>query len=261
MEQYRTIKLKIKCNKSDFKKLLECNKESAIIWNECIKRNKELFEQEKKLLSKGQLEKYVQKLPTNIICANNKKTVSKKVFDAYMAISKARKAGRDDLNYPYKFKKYYPTEWDYQFMFPDYQKNTINLTTARYIDDKEIKRNGKQLRLKFKTSIPENIKTLKLIWDKGFYACISYLIELEEIETKINNFSSIDLGEIHSITSIDNHNNQLIITGRKIREIKQFRNKKQAELRSKIDRCKKGSRQRENIIKHLTILNQSVENN
>lgn len=58
-----------------------------------------------------------------------------------------------------------------------------------------------------------------------------------------DNIASIDLGEIHAITSTTNNADQLIITGRKIRSIKQFRNKKQAELRSKMGKCKKGSRQ------------------
>ena len=69
-----------------------------------------------------------------------------------------------------------------------------------------------------------------------------------------NEKASIDLGEIHAITSIDSNNNQLIITGRKIREIKQFRNKKQAELRSKIDKCKKGSNQRKKYCKALNYI-------
>jgi putative transposase len=115
---YKTIKLKINCNKSDYKRLQECNKESATIWNECLKKNKELFNKEKKVMSLSELEKFVQNLNTNIICANNKKSVSRKVYEAYKAISRARKAGRIDLNYPWKEKKFYITEWDFNLYFP-----------------------------------------------------------------------------------------------------------------------------------------------
>lgn len=251
MEQYRTIKLKINCSKSDYKRLQQCNKESASIWNECIASNKNLFKKESKLLSKRELQDLVKDINTNIICSNSKKYVSIKVFDAYKAISNARKAGRKELNYPWKIKKFYPTEWDYQYLFCDYEKNEVKLTTTRYIGEDNKPHNGKQIKMKFKTPIPKRIQTLKLLYDNGFYACISYIVEIEEKVITTNNFASIDLGEIHSITSIDNNNNQLIITGRKIREIKQFRNKKQAELRSKIDKCKKGSKQRKKYTRAL----------
>jgi hypothetical protein len=59
------------------------------------------------------------------------------------------------------------------------------LTTARYIGEDNKSHNGKQLKLKFKTSIPQNIQTLKLVWDNGFYTYISYLVDIEESETKM----------------------------------------------------------------------------
>lgn len=244
MEQYRTVKLLINCSRSDYKRLQECNKESAMVWNFCIQKNKEIFETKQKLFSKHDLFKLVQSFDAKIICAFNKQYTAEKVFDAFRAISKARKAGRSELKYPYRIKKFYPTEWNYNFLFPNYTDNTISLTTARYIDDKGKKRNGKQIKLKFKTPIPQNIKTLKLVYEHGkYYACISYLVEVEEKQPASNNVASIDLGEIHAITSVSDQQDQLIITGRKIRSIKQFRNKKQAELRSKMDKCTKYSRQ------------------
>ena len=254
MKQYKTIKLKIKCNKTDLNKLQQCNIESAMIWNFCIEKNNELYKLKKVLYSKEKLRDFIKCYSTNIICSCNKQVIIDKIIDAYKAISHARKAGRNDLKYPWKYKKFYPTEWNYQFLFPNYNKNEIKLTTARFIGEDEKPHNGKQIRLKFKTTIPQNIQTLKLIWDNGFYACISYLVDIEEKIIDSNNVASIDLGEIHAITSIDNNNNQLIITGRKIREIKQFRNKKQAELRSKIDKCKKGSKQRSKYNKALNYM-------
>ncbi|ALS22087.1 RNA-guided endonuclease InsQ/TnpB family protein [Paenibacillus naphthalenovorans] len=244
MEIYKTIKLRINCNEYDLKRLEICNKESAHIWNLCIKENKMNFEKNKELLSKGDLQSFVKKIDVSTICAFNKTFVSRRVFEAYKAISKARKSGRKDLYYPYKDKKFFPTEWDSYRMHFNYADNIIYLATARYIGNDGKPHNGKQIVLKFKTPIPHNIKTLKLVYEHGhYYACISYLIEVKEKKPFFSNKASIDLGEIHAITSVDNNRNQLIITGRKIRSIKQFRNKRQAELRSKMDRCKKGSRQ------------------
>jgi len=252
---YNTIKLKISCNKSDFKRLEQCNKESAHIWNLCVSKNNEYYQNNKKLLSIKEIRNIAKQEKTNIICAFNKQTIANKLIEAYKAISKARKAGRIDEKYPYKIKNYYPTEWNYNFLFPDYKNNLILLTTTRYIDEKDKKRNGKQIKLKFKTSIPQNIKTLKLIYENNcYYACISYLVEVEEKQVNTQNMASIDLGEIHSIVSVDNNNNQLIITGRKIRSIKQFRNKKLAELKSKMANCKKGSRQYKKYQKALNYI-------
>lgn len=69
-----------------------------------------------------------------------------------------------------------------------------------------------------------------------------------------SNTASMDLGEIHSITSIDSNGNAAIITGRLVRSFKRFRNKKQAELREKIDKCKPDSRQYHKYRKAMTKL-------
>jgi len=259
MEQYKTIKLKINCNKTDLNKLFQCNRESALIWNECLKFNQLNYKDNKKLHTTRELVDYTKTIDVQTICANSKQIIGKKIFDAYNAISKARKVGRTDLNYPWKEKNFYPTEWSYQYLFPNYEKNEIRLTTSQYIGEDGKNHNGQQIRMKFKMKIPNNIKLLKLIYKNGFYAVISYLVEVEEREIISNNIASIDLGEIHAITSIDNNNNQLIITGRKIRSLKQFRNKKIAELTSKIDKCKNGSNQRKKYKKALNYLKAKTE--
>lgn len=249
------MRLLINCNKSDLKRLQMCNKESAMIWNKCIEANTKLFEENKKLHNRSSLFSLVKDIETEVICSNNKQTVAKRVIDAYKAISKARKAGRTDERYPYKIKKFFPTEWDYNYLFCDYNKNEISLTVSRYVDANGVARNGKQIRLKFKTSIPQNIKTLKLIYDRGkYYACISYLVEVEEKQPSFSNVAAIDLGEIHAISSVSDQQDQLIITGRKIRSIKQFRNKKQSELRSKMNKCTKGSRQWHKYLNALSFI-------
>lgn len=247
MQYYKTIKLKINCNKYDYIRLIQCNKESAVIWNECIKKNNELYNNQKKLMSKNELQNFVRdlKINTKIISARVKLVISRKVYEAYKGISKARKQGRTDEKYPYKIKKFYPTEWNGSVViFPDYNKNIIKLTTSQYIGADGKNHNGEQLCLKFKTTIPQNIKTVKLVHENGcFYTYISYAIDMEDKVAEGGNIAGIDLGEIHSITSVNNYGESLIITGRKMRSIKQFRNKKYAELNNKMSKCKKGSRQ------------------
>jgi putative transposase len=121
-------------------------------------------------------------------------------------------------------------------------RNTISLTKKKGVDE-----NGKQYRQQpvvcHAKAIPQNIVEIELLYRDGLKLAIKYK------ESDINhlvpsgNSASIDLGEIHSIASIDNFGHAIIITGRKLRSIKRFRDKEQAKLRSKMSRCTKGSRQ------------------
>ena len=71
---------------------------------------------------------------------------------------------------------------------------------------------------------------------------MNYSEEVEYLQIESNNISAIDLGEIHSITSVDNQGNSLIITGRQIRSYQRFRNKELGLLQKRLRKCKKGSR-------------------
>ena len=105
MNQYKTIKLKVNCNNKDYKKLQQCNKESANVYNILLDANKQNFTLNNKLFSKNELQSLSKNITSNIICANNKQRISHKIFEAYKAISCARKKGRSDLKYPWKTKK------------------------------------------------------------------------------------------------------------------------------------------------------------
>ena len=72
---------------------------------------------------------------------------------------------------------------------------------------------------------------------------IKYREPNTNVQIQSNNFASIDLGEIHSITSIDNNGNAIIITGRQLRSIKRLRNKEMGAIKSKMSKCTKGSKQ------------------
>jgi putative transposase len=89
--------------------------------------------------------------------------------------------------------------------------------------------------------------------------CIKYTEEVEYLQIYSNNTASIDLGEIHSITSIDSSGNAIIITGRLMRSIKQLRNKEQAKIYKRLSKCTKGSRQYKKYMVALTDL--SVKTN
>ena len=91
--------------------------------------------------------------------------------------------------------------------------------------------------------MPKHVVEIELIYRDGLCLAIKYKEPKTNTDIETNNVAAIDLGEIHSITSIDNNGNTIIITGRKIRSIKRLQNKEQAKLRSKRDKLTKGSRQ------------------
>lgn len=137
---------------------------------------------------------------------------------------------------PYKTKKYYVTGWDTQCL--KVCENSILLA-------KPMKYGKCQKPYKcFIKNPPDNITEVELIHrgDK-YYLAIKYKVENECLQIQSQNEASIDLGEIHSITSIDNNGNAVIITGRKLRSLKDQRNVNLARLRSKRDKCTKRSRQ------------------
>jgi len=47
---YKTIIVPVNCNKSDYNYLMQCNKYSAIIWNNCVKADQKSREENNKHL-------------------------------------------------------------------------------------------------------------------------------------------------------------------------------------------------------------------
>jgi putative transposase len=70
---------------------------------------------------------------------------------------------------------------------------------------------------------------------------LNYRDDTKYLQIQSNNIAAIDLGEIHSITSIDSNGNSLIITGRQLRSYQRFRNKELGKLQQRLSKCKKDS--------------------
>ncbi len=68
-----------------------------------------------------------------------------------------------------------------------------------------------------------------------------------------------DLGEIHSVT-VATEDQALVISGRAMRSISQFRAKVVADLSKKMSRCKKGSRQWEKYRQASVRIRQKTKN-
>lgn len=243
IKQYKTLSIPIKCSKSDLDYLYQCNRLSAQVWNLCVEIAENYRkENEGKWIDRNTLQRLTKKcVPLH---AKGIQHVLGKYLAARDAILQARKSNNTTgaLKFPYRQKKYFVTGWDTQSIKVDYEKGLIMLSKPEYLDG-----DGKKCRQApifcYAKSIPQNIVQVELVYKDKLYLSIKYIENVESLQIKSNNHASIDLGEIHSITSIDSSGNAIIITGRLIRSIKQLRNKQQANIYRRMSKCKKGSRQ------------------
>jgi putative transposase len=229
---YKTITVPLKCNKKDFEYIKNLNKISAQVWNYCVKIDTEYTSINKKGMNLSALEfETKQKFKLH---AKGIHHVILKYISSRDAMWRSRKANHDEsksVKLPYREKEYFTTGWDAQAVHPEYNNNRIRLTSVK----------GTPQVICHVKNIPENIVEVELIYKDKYYLIIKYKKENNIKPIQSNNQASIDLGEIHAITSVDKLGNCIIITNRKIRSLVRLKDKRQAELLSLRSRCKEGS--------------------
>jgi putative transposase len=229
---YKTIIVPLKCNKTDFEYLRQLNKISAQVWNNCVNIDKEHIKVNKKSMTLSELEFENKKnFPLHAKGINH---VVLKYYNCRNAMWKSIQKKHDGsrlAKLPYKEKAYIPTGWDSQSINAQKSKNIIKLAG--------IKNRGQAIcHVK---SIPENIVEVELIYKDKYYLAIKYKENNNTNLIQSDNSASIDLGEIHGITSIDNNGNCVILTNRKLRSLIREKDKRQGELKSLRSNCKQGS--------------------
>lgn len=184
-----------------------------------------------------------------------------KYYYARNAMWKSIKANHENsgkVKMPYKEKKYFNTGWDYQCIRINYENGVILLTRPMKKEGDKWKR---QTPVKcYAKSIPDNIVEIELICKKGLKLAIKYKETDIENVIQSNKCAAIDLGEIHSITSIDADGKAIIITGRKIRSIKRLRNKELAKIQSLQNHCRRRSRKYKKYKKAMYNLKVKTDN-
>ena len=236
---YKTMIIPVKCSKEDYQYLMQCSRWAGDCWNKIVKADNDYYKENKKFMNKKELQSFV----TNItpLHAVGNQHVYLKYFVSRDAMFRSRKAQHENNNnvkLPYKKKKYFVVGWNVFCYVIDYKNHKLKL--AKKVDENG--RPQKPVICSFKT-MPKHVVEIELIYRDGLCLAVKYKEPKTNTDIKTNNVAAIDLGEIHSITSIDNNGNAIIITGRKIRSIKRLQNKEQAKLRSKRDKLTKGSRQ------------------
>ena len=115
-------------------------------------------------------------------------------------------------------------------------------------------KNGKMILSNGKNNAPividweyEKPKYVEISYNEGYIVNAVYNIEAPEVIEK-GDTAGIDLGEIH-IAVVKTESSTIIANGRELRSKRQYMNKATAELQSKIDRCKRGSKRRKKLTK------------
>lgn len=236
---YKTMIIPVKCSDDDYKYLTQCSRWAGDCWNALVAADKEFYKENGRLMKKSEMQTFVKnKTPLHAV---GNQHVYIKYETARTAMFKSREAGHSEskkVNLPYKYKKYFVVAWNVFSFTIDYQNKEIKL--ARKADENRI--HQPQVVCTFKT-MPKHVVEIELIYRDGLCFAIKYKEPKVNCNIEKNNIAAIDFGEIHSITSIDNNGNSVIITGRKLRSIKRLQDKEQAKLRSKRDKLTKGSRQ------------------
>jgi putative transposase len=239
-EIYKTLTVPLKCNNKDYQYMSRLNKLSAEVWNRCVEIDNEFKKETGKSIGLSELEKRTNGM-SGLHAAGIHHIVFK-YLHSRKSMWNSRKAKHKEsrkVELPYRIKKYLPTGWVKINIKVDYEKRKLFLT-KRSIDNKRQRPVTCYIK-----SIPKNIDIveIELVYKDKYYLAIKY----KEIDNtnliQSGNTASIDLGEIHAITSIDNNGNALIITNRKMRSIIRLKDKKQGKIKSLQSKCKKGSKQ------------------
>ena len=234
----RCLTTDFNASKDNLDKLFACNRISAMIWNKCLElaRNYRL-DNDGAWIQKGDLQKELK----NIYPLHSQSVQA--VTDRYCDAREGAKAARDagfNTNYPWRHKHVYPTRWKQgvkvvgkQILLPlgiwnhhklGYIKIEVPKTTIDFLQDKKI-------------------KIVDLIWNNRLKLAICFEDNVTVKPCNGNMYAGIDLGEIHSIAAASEKGHAIIVTGRKLRSINRFRNKKLVEISKKQSRCQKYSRQ------------------
>lgn len=231
----RVLKTKFHTSKDNIDRLFACNRTSAQVWNDCLGLAKEQFQQTGCWIDRGTL--HFATKGQYPIHSQSIQAVFEKYIDARENAHKARALGFTQVRYPYKEKQHFNTRWK-KDGFRIGEKGKIELSLGLFGRKRQ-----QPIVVRIKDLPPGKIKEIELIYDRGLQLAIAYDDGKSPKENDNQCIAAIDLGEIHTIASVCENGQGVIITGRKLRSLKRLRNKKLKELQKKLVKCQKGSRQ------------------
>ncbi|WP_017436665.1 RNA-guided endonuclease InsQ/TnpB family protein [Saccharococcus caldoxylosilyticus] len=229
----RGQKVFFQASKADLDRLYACNRESARVWNECLRLAKEHFLQHGCWITKSEMQKQTKR--KFHLHSQSIQAVCHKYLFARKAAHHAIQQGHA-ARYPYKKKKYFPTKWT-KDGFKVYENGKIELSMGIHHGKRE-----KPI-VVYASHLPKGmIKEIECCFDQGLYLAVTYEDGQKAKAYKPGSSIGIDLGEVHTIGAFCENGQALLITGRKIRSLHRLRSKKLVEIQRRQSKCQKGSR-------------------
>src|SRR5690625_5185147 len=247
-----THSFRIPYDKALYEEIRTMQKEAASVWNDIVREATSYYFTFKKWLSKTEIQA-VRKQTYNL----HSQTVQA-IADKYEAnretIRKLRKTDKK-AKYPWRKKHFYCIPLKKASM--TIQNDKIAIKKSEYeigLSDLLTKKKKKNWNEKFPKQnksvlIPnlaeENLETnyAEIVWrNHAYWFCYTVHVLEKDISAYPFKVAGADLGEIHAVTAAT-EDKALLISGRSIRSISQYRAKTLADLNKKMSRCKKGSRQ------------------
>ncbi|WP_166405129.1 RNA-guided endonuclease InsQ/TnpB family protein [Desulfonema ishimotonii] len=229
------------------RRVSEISAEAARCWNDITETANSFYLSHKKWMSKGDIQKAVKggyalhsqtvQALTDRFCGNRE------------TAARLRRNGDRKARYPYRTKRFVTIPFKKAAIRYDRDGELI-LTLAK----------GNRLRTGF---VPEEgtvIRTAELVWNGAGNYNLHYTFGVPEPELLKNGLSAgIDIGEIHPVALVCEDGDGLIVSGRLIRSVKQWRNKVLAKLSKQISRCEKGSRKFKKYVRAKARLRQKTD--
>jgi putative transposase len=230
---YRTMKTPFYASSTTIQRLFDIRRLSGIIWNDCVQIARYYYRLGGKWISQTDLQKELKGLYP--LHSQTVQGVAHKFLQAREGAKKAREKGHN-TRYPWRHKFVFNPKWvDKAFTIVG---NKLTLSMGDWN-----RKSQKKITLTLPKVLSEQVKEVELVFDRKWYVCLSYDDGIREEKQKEGVVSSIDPGEIHTIASITENGDSVIVTGRYMRSIHRLRNKKLKELQELMSRCKKGSNQ------------------
>lgn len=222
MKRTQLIRLKVNGRKRQQADALR--REAGRGWSEmlalhwCVYREKQLWLSKKALQrwAKGRFALHSQTI----------QALADKLHANFQTAHSLRKNGDPDAKFPYKRKRYQVVIWKGQAI--RVRDGRIILPNGRGQEPFAVRCPGHLLGAEFSQA--------ELLYKDGDY-WLSVVVEKPKPEEQV----AIDLGEIHALTVTDGEK-VLVISGREIRSVKRWRNKRIGQLQALQKRCRKGSR-------------------
>ncbi|WJE79754.1 transposase [Bacillus sp. DX3.1] len=248
-----THAFQIPFEKELYEELRNMQRETASVWNDIVREATSYYFAWKKWLSKSEIQA-VRKQTYNL----HSQTVQA-IADKYEAnretIRKLRKTDKK-AKYPWRKKYYYCiplkkasmeiTDMTIKIKRVNYEVNLVNLLTKKKKknwNESISKKNNFVVIPNLAIDDVKDCNYAEIVWRNGAYwFCYSVAVPEKDISQYKKKIAGGDLGEIHAVT-VATKDKALLVSGRAIRSISQFRAKALADLSKKMSRCKKGSRQ------------------